>query len=116
MDNEAATLRPKGTALIGTTGEQSGRVLAIDHGLAELLDSTREALVGTRFCDHIHPEDRDRALDTFARLISHSTSGYEGTGRLIDANGAVHHVRASASVVASNTRLAIVLRIAALPA
>ena len=45
-----------------------------------------------------------------------ATSGYEGTGRLVDAAGQVHRATFYASVLASTTRLAIVLRIAALRA
>ncbi|MGH2850374.1 MAG: PAS domain-containing protein [Solirubrobacteraceae bacterium] len=113
---DAVRKRSGGTTLIGTTDDESCRILAADHGLAELLASTTQTLTGTRLCDHIHPDDRPRALEAFTQMIGDATSEYEGSGRLVAADGAVHRVTLYASVVASDTRLAIVLRIAALPA
>ena len=106
---------PGGAALIGTTPHTRGRILRANSKLAVLLDSTPEALAGTRMCDHIHPEDRTRAENAFVRLIRGARNLYEITGHLLAADGTSRPVTAYASVVTADVHQVVLIRFLAVP-
>jgi len=65
--------------------------------------------------DFIHPDDRQRALCEFARLIGRRRTTYDGVGRLLDAWGEVHWVSVHASLMSAGTRELLRVRALALP-
>ena len=112
METDLVRHTSAGTALIGIGDDERGRIVRANGALAELLASTPEALAGTLICDHIHPADRSRALDAFTQIVGDASGSYEGSGRLVGADGQVRHVAAYVTVVATGTRQAALLRVA----
>ena len=113
MDFDLLRMRSAGTAMIDIAPTGWGLILRVNHELAELLASTPEALVGTRLDDHVHPADQAAVADVFVHLVGDPRRSYEGSWRLLDADGAVHHVDVSASLIAAGDGQALLVRLAA---
>ena len=104
-----------GIALIAMGGERHGHILRANQALAALLASSPDALVGTRICDHVHPQDRARVDEAFLALMADADRLHEGDVRLIASDGGSVAVRAVASVIARRGGRAVVLRVLAAP-
>jgi len=102
--------RPAGAVLVGVAEENRGRILRANNAFASLLESTPEALVGSRVCDHIDPADRARALAGFLRLIGGARSALEGNTSLLTAEGVARPVTGYASVVAAGSTQLVLAR------
>jgi PAS domain-containing protein len=59
-----------GIALIGACGEDYGRIMRANHQLADLLARPLEELVGTRLCQHVHPDDQAQTHNAYLRLMA----------------------------------------------
>jgi PAS domain S-box-containing protein len=93
MDLRVFNDAPIGIALIGVIGDDCGRIVKANRTLGALLASTPEELTGSSLCELIHGEDRARAADEFARMISRAEVSCEGEGRLLAKDGGVRRVR-----------------------
>ncbi len=102
-----------GIALIGATPDERGLILRANARLAELLDSSVDALAQTQFCRYVHPDDHTQVRTAFVDLVTGAGELYDTHLRLIAANGAVVAVRAYASPITMRDGLAIVLRVLA---
>jgi len=115
MASDPLTSSAAGIALVGAGGEYHGRIMRANHRLAGLLGRPLEEIVGTRLCEHIHSDDQAQTHSAFLRLMADTQALYENTGRLVTATTRVVHVQAFASVIATRTGSAVVLRVLALP-
>lgn len=115
MGSDLLTGSDAGIALIGARGDGYGRILRANSRLSELLGRPMEALVGTRLCQHLPPEDHARAHTAFLGLMAQPQTLYEHDGRLAAADGSTVCVQALASAIATRNGLAIVLRVLAPP-
>jgi PAS domain-containing protein len=86
-------------ALLGTFGDERGRILRASRGLAEMLATTPAQLSGTGLCELVDPRDRDRALHELSRLVSGAARSFEGEWRLRGAGGAVARARVEAGLL-----------------
>jgi PAS domain S-box-containing protein len=100
-----------GIALVGACGDEHGRILRANHQLAELLATTVEAVIGTRLCEHVHPDDQAQAHNAYRRLMADRRTLYEGNARLVAANGDLVPVQAFASLITVNAGTAVVFRV-----
>jgi PAS domain-containing protein len=100
-----------GIALVGAFGVEIGHIVRANERLADVLAMRLDALVGTRICQHIHPGNHREAHAAFQRVMAHPETLYEGTARLVAANGRIVPVRAVASVITMGPGAAIVVRV-----
>jgi PAS domain S-box-containing protein len=105
--------RPVTKALIGTTGEELGRVMGATAAFCRLLACTPDELDGATLLDFVHPEDRTRALREFWRLANGERISFDGIGRLLARDGRVRWLNVHASLAANSALVAI--RVFALP-
>ena len=115
MASDPLTSSDAGIAVVGAGGDEYGRILRANQRLSELLARPLEELVGTRLCQHVHPEDQTQAHSGFLRLMADTQTLYENNGRLVAANGSVVCVHVFASAITIRTGPAVVLRVLALP-
>jgi PAS domain-containing protein len=115
MPSDPLTSSAAGIALVGASDEDYGRIMRANYRLADLLAWPLDELVGTRLCQHVHSDDQAQAHSAFLRLMADTRALYENEGRLVAANGRVVQVQAFASVTATRTGPAIILRMLALP-
>ena len=111
MASDPLTSCAAGIALVGARRDEYGRILRTNEQLAELLTTTVKALVGTRVCQHVHPDDQMQAYNAYMRLMASPKAVYESDARLVAANGHVVYVQAFASVIALSTGTAVVFRV-----
>ena len=64
----------------------SGRILYVSPNIIDVLGYEPEQIVGTFLVDHLHPEDADRGLETFAMAVGDGDRIHE-TLRYRDADG-----------------------------
>lgn len=105
--------RPVTKALIGTTGEERGRVVSATAAFCDLLACAPGELDGARLLDFVHPEDRARSLHEFCRLVAGPCVSFDGIGRLLARDGRVRWLNVHASLTADGELVAI--RVFALP-
>jgi PAS domain S-box-containing protein len=105
--------RPVTTALIGTTGEDRGRVVSATVAFCDLLACAPDELDGAPLVDFVHPEDRARSLHEFCRLVAGHCVSFDGIGRLLARDGRVRWLNVHASLTANRELVAI--RLFALP-
>ena len=91
--------------------EEYGRILRANQQLADLLGRTVEAIVGTRLCAHVHPDDQTHMHHGYLRLMAHPQALYEGSVRLVAADNDPVRVHAFASAVTMNTGVAFLCRV-----
>jgi PAS domain S-box-containing protein len=105
--------RPVTKALIGTTGEERGRVVSATAAFCDLLGYAPGELDGAKLLDFVHPEDRARSLHEFCRLVAGPCVSFDGIGRLLARDGRVRWLSVHASLSADGELVAI--RVFALP-
>jgi PAS domain S-box-containing protein len=105
--------RPVTRALIGTTGEDRGRVVNATAAFCNLLSCAPDELDGAALVDFVHPEDRARSLHEFCRLVAGHCVSFDGIGRLLARDGRVRWLNVHASLTADRELVAI--RVFALP-
>ena len=105
--------RPVTKALIGTTGEELGRVMSATAAFCDLLGCAPGELEGAALVDFVHPEDRTRALREFWRLANGQCMSFDGIGRLLTRDGRVRWLNVHGSLTADGELVAI--RVFALP-
>lgn len=113
MASDPLTRRAAGIALVGAFDAEYGRILRANERLADLLGISLTELEGTRICEHVHPEDRHEADDAYLRLVADPRLLLESTPRLLAAEGRVVRVHAFASLIATRSGGAFVLRVLA---
>jgi len=86
-----------------------------NHQFADLLARPLDALVGTRLCQHVHPDDQAQTHSAYLRLMADTQALYENKIRLVAANARVVQVQTLASVITTRSGPAVVLRVLALP-
>jgi PAS domain S-box-containing protein len=99
--------RPVTKALIGTTGDELGRVMSATAAFCDLLACAPEELEGAALVDFVHPEDRTRALREFWRLANGQCMSFDGIGRLLTRDGRVRWLNVHASLTANGELVAI---------
>jgi PAS domain S-box-containing protein len=105
--------RPVTKALIGTTGEERGRVVNATAAFCDLLGCAPGELDGATLVDFVHPDDRARSLREFCRLVAGHCVSFDGIGRLLARDGRVRWLNVHASLTADGELVAI--RVFALP-
>jgi PAS domain-containing protein len=105
--------RPVTTALIGTTGEDRGRVVNATAAFCDLLACAPGELDGAALVDFVHPEDRTRSLHEFCRLVAGHCVSFDGIGRVLASDGRVRWLNVHASLTAD--RELVTIRLFALP-
>ncbi len=111
MASDPLTSSAAGIALVGAFGDEIGHILRANQRLADLVAMPLGAVIGTRICRHIHPDNHREAHATFRRVMAHPEALYEGNARLVTANGRIVPVRAVASVITMRRGAAIVVRV-----
>jgi PAS domain S-box-containing protein len=100
---EAARLRPETDSVpVGLGGfdavftdaaapvavaDRSGRFVAVNAGMCELIGATEADLLALRLQDVIHPDDRQDSLDDVRRLFAGEIPGYRARRRLLTGSG-----------------------------
>jgi PAS domain S-box-containing protein len=117
MDSRAFGDAPMGVALVGVTGEDCGRIVRANRALATLIGCTLEELTGSVVHEFIHTEDRARAAEEYAKMISQARSSCEGKGRLLAKEGGVRWVRVQAALMVTDgdSRPLVMLHINQIP-
>jgi len=77
-----------GIATINPTGEFS----YTNEALSRMIGYQNDELIGKHFIDFIHPDDRERIIDSFQRSIRESRDRLEIEFRVIHKNGTVVHM------------------------
>ena len=83
----------------GQASAQDGRFLRVNEVHCTLTGYSREELLGMRFADITHPEDREKDLDKFRRLVSGEITRYSNEKRYIRKDGQIVWVHVHLSMV-----------------
>jgi PAS domain S-box-containing protein len=93
-----------GVALIGVSDDDRGEIVRANRALGGIVERTPEELVGSSFCDLIHPTDRAYAVSEFETLAAGHAGSCEGEGRLVAKDGRICWVRVHAGLFPSDGR------------
>jgi PAS domain S-box-containing protein len=77
----------------------TGRLLRVNNSYCELVGRPAADLVGRRFAEITHPDDREGEHGTWARMVRGEVPGYEREKRFVRPDGSVRWARVTASVV-----------------
>jgi diguanylate cyclase (GGDEF)-like protein/PAS domain S-box-containing protein len=88
-----------GMALLSLSAVDRGRYVRVNAALCRIVGRTEEELLGLRFGDITHPEDRDGDLDALEAAAAGGTGVYQVERRYLHADGSVVWVAVTTSVV-----------------
>jgi len=83
----------------GQASPEDGRFLRVNEAHCTLTGHSREELLGMRFVDITHPEDRGKDLEKFRRLVSGEITQYDNEKRYIRKDGKIIWVHVHLSIV-----------------
>jgi PAS domain S-box-containing protein len=110
MDRRDFDEAAAGIALVGVEDHDCGHIVRTNRTFADLVARRPEELLGSSFCDLIHPADRAYAVEEFETLIAGQRGACEGEGRLIGKDGRICWVRVHAGLFPSDgTARAVVM-------
>ncbi|MGO4526120.1 PAS domain S-box protein [Microvirga sp. 2MCAF35] len=82
--------------------DSNGRLLDVNAAVCALLGYARDELIGRRFEEIVHPEDRQQVSALVAQLMARKIPSYRIEKRYLCKNGTIAWVRVSSSLAAAD--------------